>query len=230
VARQGLRGSRLDRRLATISVLERLASRSAEAHWQVAEVLVVFVRERSQEPFTEGEDAAHEVTTELEGPRRATAPDVQLALQVLGGRNWRERDEDSPALDLAGCNLSRIGLTGAHLEDAILRGACLVGAELWRAHLEGADLTGAHLEGANLASVTWDEANLTDAHLGGADLQYASLRRAELTRADLTGVRLTLAHLEGARLADATGLTLQQLESAYKDPATELPRHLTNLP
>ncbi|MCH8813136.1 MAG: pentapeptide repeat-containing protein, partial [Gemmatimonadetes bacterium] len=61
---------------------------------------------------------------------------------------------------------------------------------------------------------------------GGADLQYASLRGAELTRADLTGVRLTLAHLEGARLADATGLTPQQLESAYKDPATELPKHL----
>jgi len=224
--RQRLRGSRLDRRLATISALERLASRSAEAHWQVAEVLVVFVRERSQEPFTEGEDAAHEVTTEREGPRRATAPDVQRALQVLGGRNWRERDEDSPALDLAGCNLSRIGLTGAHLEGAILRGAYLVGAEFWRAHLQGADLSGAHLEGAILASVTLDEANLTDAHLGGADLQYASLRRAELTRADLTGVRLGLAHLEGARLADATGLTLQQLGSAYKDPATELPKHL----
>ena len=226
VAPQRLRGSRLDRRLATISALERLASRSAEAHWQVAEVLVVFVRERSQEPFTEDEDAAHEVTTEREGPRRATAPDVQLALQVLGGRNWRERDKDSPALDLAGYNLSRIGLPGAHLEDAILRGACLVGAELWRAHLEGADLSGAHLEGANLESATLDEANLTDAHLGGADLQYASLRRAELTRADLTGVQLTLAHLEGARLAEATRLTLQQLGSAYKDRATELPKHL----
>jgi len=226
VAPQRLRGSRLDTRLATISTLELLASRSAEAHWQVAEVLVVFVRERSQEPLTEGEDAAHEVTTERKGPRRATAPDVQLALQVLGGRNWRERDEDSSALDLAGYNLSWIGLPRAHLEDAILRGACLVGAELWRAHLEGADLSGAHLEGANLESATLDEANLTDAHLGGADLQYASLRRAELTRADLTGVQLTLAHLEGARLADATGLTLQQLGSAYKDPATELPKHL----
>ena len=225
VAPQRLRGSRLDRRLATISTLERLASRSAEAHWQVAKVLVVFVRERSQEPLTEGEDAAHDVTTERKGPRRATAPDVQLALQVLGGRNWRERDEDSPVLDLAGCNLSWIGLTGAHLEDAILRGACLVGAELWRAHLEGADLSGAHLEGANLADARLDEANLTDAHLGGADLEYASLRRAELKRADLTAVRLSLAHLEGARFADATGLTLQQLVSAYKDPATELPKH-----
>ena len=226
VARQVLRGSRLDRRLATISVLERLASRSAEAHWLVAEALVVFVRERSREPFTEGEDAAHEVTPEREGPRRTIAPDVQLAVQVLGRRNWRERDEDSPARDLAGCNLSRIGLSGAHLEDTILRGACLVAAELWRVHLEGADLSGAHLEGANLAKANLDGANLTDAHLAGADLQYASLRGAELTRADLTGVRLTLAHLEGARLADATGLTPQQLESAYKDPATELPKHL----
>ena len=226
VAPQELRGSRLARRLVTISALERLASRSAEGHWEVAEVLVVFVRERSQEPLTEGEDAAHEVTTERERPRGATAPEVRLALQVLAGRNWRERDENSPALDLAGCNLSGIGLPGAHLEDAILRGAYLVGAELWRAHLEGADLSGAHLEGANLPSATLDEANLTDAHLGGADLQYASLRRAELTRADLTGVRLTLAHLEGARLADATGLTLQQLESAYRDPFTELPQHL----
>ena len=216
VARQVLRGSRLDRRLATISVLERLASRSAEAHWLVAEALVVFVRERSQEPFTEGEDAAHEVTPEREGPRRAIAPDVQLAVQVLGRRNWRERDEDSPARDLAGCNLSRIGLSGAHLEDTILRGACLVAAELWRVHLEGANLAKANLDGANL----------TDAHLVGADLQYASLRRTELTRTDLTAVQLTLAHLEGARLADATGLTLQQLESAYKDPATELPKHL----
>jgi uncharacterized protein YjbI with pentapeptide repeats len=225
-ARQGLESSRLDKRLATISALGRVANRGAEAHWQVAEVLVAFVRERNQGAFTEGENAAHEVTTAREEFHWATAPDVQLAVQVLVGRNWRERDEDSPVSDLAGCNLSRMGLSGAHLEDAILRGACLVAAELWRAHLDGADLSGAHLEGASLAEASLDGANLSDAHLGGADLQYASLRRAELTRADLTGVRLTLAHIEGARLADATGLTLQQLESAYKDPATELPKHL----
>jgi uncharacterized protein YjbI with pentapeptide repeats len=70
-----------------------------------------------------------------------------------------------------------------------------------------ADLTGAHLE----------EAQLFEAHLEGASLSEAHLESAILSEA----------HLEGATLWLVTGLIQDQLDQAFGDAGTRLPKGLT---
>ena len=74
-----------------------------------------------------------------------------------------------------------------------------------------ADLRNACLAGANLS-----DANLSGANLVGADLRGATLTGATTLVADL---RNTL--LQGANLCGAHSLTIQQIQMAYYDYATQ---------
>jgi uncharacterized protein YjbI with pentapeptide repeats len=136
---------------------------------------------------------------------------LEVTLLLSGGRDLREANfanTDLRKADLRNADLSRTVLSFARLSGARLSYAILKRAHLFFAHLEGADLSGAHLE----------RADLTEAHLERADLRWAYLE----------GASLLGAHLEGADLTEvAAGLTQAQIEVAFGDAATKLPKDLT---
>jgi len=202
-----LGSKKLDVRIGGIFALERIALDSARDHPTVIEVLAAFIREHSRKQWPKP-------TPENRAPQRATRPDVQAALRVIGRR---DATHDRQPTDLTGANLTgadvtradlaradfRANLTGANLTGANLTGANLTGANLgpWTAvkriglrtvMLDApADLTGAGLTGANLTDAKLTGANLTNADLTNANLKRADLGAANLTGADLTGVDLT---------------------------------------
>jgi len=104
-------------------------------------------------------------------------------------------------------NLSGRDLSHRYLRYADLREAQLAGANFYMA-----DLTGASLAGANLAA-----ANLAGANLTGADLRGAILTGANMLVTDLYKAILNEANLLGAH-----NLTIEQLNSAIYDKATQI--------
>jgi hypothetical protein len=168
----------IDVRIGGIYALERIAHDSPRDHPTIMDVLATFIRDHSSEEWPPG-DSAH-------GPRmleRATRPDVQAALTVIGRRNPRHDRRWSGRVDLHSAVLGRADLRSADLGSADLSGAVLTGANLFGAYLSGANLEGAYLTGADLTG-----ADLTDAHLFGAQLTGAHLSGAYLSGANLIGV------------------------------------------
>ena len=246
-----LGSDKLETRLGAIYTFERIARESEREYWPIMETLTAFVRERApwppppppserptsvvQQPRPRGIapetiDEKHITCVRVEETQDSQPPpatDIQAVLSVLGRRNetapkqYREERAAERRLDLTKTDLRGANLRGAHLEEANLRGAQLAGAHLWGAHLTGADLQRAHLEGAGL-----QEANLEGAFLVGVNLKGADLQRAHLEGAFLLG--FAGPHLGGAviweaRLEGATGLTQEQVNSAYGNEKTMLP-------
>jgi uncharacterized protein YjbI with pentapeptide repeats len=231
-------------RIGGVLALEQIVQDAPEQATHAAQVLGHFVRDRT--PATSGPRDNESTTTgislltPLAPPTRPDA-DVQVALTALTRPESRTYVDDREYLDLrtlhlAGADLSGADLIGAYLFRANLTGADLSGANLTGAYLSGADLTDARLYGANLTDARLNEANLTDARLNRANLTRANLSWANLTRARLGGANLTRAFLDRANptradleraiLTDVTGLTMEQVRSAYTDADTVLPDYL----
>ncbi len=90
-----------------------------------------------------------------------------------------------------------------------------------RIDLHGTALARAYLPYANLQN-----AFLYESNMDGAMLQGANLRGAWCWKSSFAGATLEGAHLEGADLTAASGLTVEQVSSAYRDGNTKLPDHL----
>ncbi len=88
------------------------------------------------------------------------------------------------------------------------------------------DLHGTGLARAYLPYAHFEGAFLYESNLDGAMLQGANLRGAWGWKSSFAGAILEGAHLEGADLTGASGLTFEQIQSAYRDAATKLPPHL----
>lgn len=88
------------------------------------------------------------------------------------------------------------------------------------------DLHGTALARAYLPYAQLEGAWLYESNLEGAMLQGANLRGAWCWKSSFAGAILEGAHLEGADLTGAAGLTLEQIQSAYRDETTKLPAHL----
>jgi len=216
-------GSRMvDVRIGGIYALERIARDSRRDHPAVIEVLVAFTREHSHDqgtPINENNDPS----------KRATRPDVQSALTVIGRRNSRY-DPGGMALfcDLHGANLADANLalgnfavatlynadltrarftdanlSGAALNNSILTGAYAVGANFAGAILIGATVIAAYFSGVNMSSALLTDADLTGTELLGANLTNTNLLRTNLTEANLTDAKLIDAQLLDANLTRA---------------------------
>lgn len=221
-----LGSSMLDVRIGGIYALERIARDSRRDHSAVIEVLVAFAREHSHDqwPSDNNDDTLE----------RATRPDVQAAVTVIGRRN-SSYDPGGMALfcDLHGANLADANLalgnfavatlynadltrarftdanlSGATLNNSMLTGAYAVGANFVEAILTGATITAAVFSGVNLSG-----ALLADADLSGTDVSAANLTNANLLRANLTEANLADAKLIDAQLLDAN-LTRTNLKRA----------------
>lgn len=215
-------------RIGGLYALKRIAEDSPERdHIVVMDVLTNFIRhtpyieEQREIAFSWNAQIRRQPEEEPE-TKCIDCPDVATAIEIMQGRNERQRAIEAerayvPSLTLAnlsylnldkanfrGLVLNLANLMGAHLMDANLMGANLtvvnlMGANLTVANLmgatlHGADLTGADLTCANLTDADFTEADLTKADLGGADLAGAELTRANLTDADLTQEQLNEAH------------------------------------
>jgi hypothetical protein len=168
-----------DVRVGGIYALERIARDSAADRISIQFLMGAFVRNRAGQPEnTQGDLQLAAETIDDQMPLlRARAPDVQVAMAVLGRR--------LPPADSRAVTLSRADLRGLVLKDAR--------SELRSVWLENADLTAADLR----------QASLEDSHLNGADLRHANLRDANLRGADLRGANLTGAILERTVLTNA---------------------------
>ena len=180
----------LDVRIGGIYALERIARDSARDYPTVMEVLATFVREHSQEEWPPSGREIHD--PDADAVPRATRPDVQAAITVIGRRHFRGIPLP---VNLTGAKLFRAELTLADL-----RRVNLAHAELYRANLAGANLADAILDQAALARANLTDANLTSAKLFHADLYDADLGGADLTDADLNTADLSEARLLGAKL------------------------------
>jgi hypothetical protein len=166
-----LGSDKLDVRIGAVYALERVARDSPRDHPTLMEVLAAFVREHSHEQWPKAEPGD-------EMPRRATRPDVQAAVTVIGRSN---RAHDQQRIDL-----TRADLTRAKLIDVNLTGVNFTSVNLTEAKLNGADLTEANLIGATLTGAALINASLTRAKLINATLTRAGIIGANFTRADLT--------------------------------------------
>lgn len=166
-------------------------------------------------------------------PARATAPDVQAVLTILGRHASRVRvpvslaKADLRGYKLAGCiaddqcarfdkadftnsDLSNVDFIYTRLETTVFVGANLEQARLQQAQLTAATFAGARLgntnfSGANLSQAVLQDAMLTETNLRDADLTGANLCNAKLIAVDLSTVRnLGSADLEGATADTAT--------------------------
>jgi uncharacterized protein YjbI with pentapeptide repeats len=228
-----LGSEKIDVRIGGIYALERIAHDSPRDHPTIMEVLAALIREHSREQWPPAEDGA-------EPAERATRPDVQAAVTVMGRRTIGHDKQpinlaaanltraDLADARLGGANLARVNLTYADLDRADLAStylalADLTGADLDRADLTGTDLTGTVLTGANFTRANLARANLgphlADVTLGqallGGELKYTytDLDRANLTYANLTEANLDRANLTYARLYRAN-LTKANLDRA----------------
>ena len=194
-----LGSDKLDVRIGGIYALERIARDSPRDHPTVMEVLSAFVRQHSHEQWP-----LPDYDTDP-APPRATRPDIQAAVTVIGRR---DTEHDMERIDLTDASLIRASLIRASLIRASLIRADLADADLTRADFTGADLTGADLTGTRLTSATLAGANLFAADLTGAVLDEADLTRVsldgdKLAGASLGGAILVSASLQGAGFADA---------------------------
>ncbi len=232
-------------RLGAIYALEKLARDYPHLHWQVMEILCAYVRENAGPPrpcsdeiravyakpwkerVEQKEDALKLHKDELREP----SVDVQAALTVIGRRSERQRLFEASEkkkqtsngdktmdfrLDLIRCHLARVSLIDFHFEDALFNESCL----------EGATLEGTHFEDARLFEAHFENASLVGAHLEGADLTCAHFEGALLPETHFEGADLSETHLEGADLEGADGMTQDQIESAFGNESTTLPKGL----
>ena len=202
----------LEVRLGGIYALGHIAATSERDYWPIMEILTTFVRER----------ASVSKNQPLKEPPERLAPDIQAALDVMGGRRHSYKEGESQRLDLRGTDLRRANLTEAKFAGAILSEVHLEAANLTGIHLDEAILRESHLEHANLTEAKMEGAFLLNARLNGSRLQAASLREAYLV-----GTRFDEANLLGADFRDAFGLTWDQIKLALRDNTTRFPPYLT---
>ena len=243
---------KLEVRLGGIYALERISKESPDDYWTVMENLTAFVRERTQR--TEADAACKPLNQRIEG-RSLTG--CGRKLDEPEGRSeefWREAVEqeppETPATDIAAVLtvIKRRSETTGHREakdNRVLdfREAVLRSADLREAHLERADLSGAHLEGAafpgriskaptsrgasrrrrlagRISKAPSSPRRISQAPTSTGASQYAFLVGAHLAGA-------TSAHIERTDLSRAIGLTQAQIDQAFGDAETQLPKGLT---
>jgi len=174
----------VDVRVGGLYALERIAKDSVPDRTAIQFLMGAFVRNHAKWPVTapDGQQEPTEPVDDRLASLRTRAPDVQVAMAVLGRRlpSPGQRTLTLPRVDLRG-----LSLKGAHLNGAELTSAWLDNADLTATDLSQASLVGSHLIGANLS-----RANLSQADLRGANLNDAILEDTVLTdaKADMSTI------------------------------------------
>lgn len=172
----------VDVRVGGLYALERIARDSVADRTAIQFLMGAFIRNHAKSPV--GADAPQQ-STEIVDERlpslRARAPDVQVAMAVLGRR--------LPSPDRRTLTLSRVDLHGLSLNDARLEGATFQESNLARSELINIRLDNADLRATDLRWATLEGSRLTGANLSRADLRGTNLSGAILEDTVLTGAQ-----------------------------------------
>jgi len=169
----------VDVRVGGIYALERIARDSVADRTAIQFLMGAFVRHHAKWPVGAPQQPTETVDDRLPS-LRARAPDVQVAMAVLGRRlpSPGQRPLTLSRVDLRGLTLKGARLNGATFQESNLARAELINVRLDHADLTAADLRWASLEGSHLTG-----ANLSRADLRGANLSDAILEDTVLTGA-----------------------------------------------
>jgi hypothetical protein len=198
---------RLEIRLGGIYALEKIALDDAERyHDTVVDVFAAYVRENAR-----WDSAASSRDNTASPP-----VDIQAIMKVLSRRTRWKGNGETVVIDLRGTDLRGLEMTGIHFE----------GADLTKAHLEGATLRDANFEDAECVETEFLASKINGARFEGANLTLARLSHLKFEKVNLRRAELLMSSLHGSDLRTAIGLTLEQVESAYKNEETLLPTHI----
>lgn len=164
--------------------------------------------------------------------------------------NWENadlRDADLSASFLAGSYFNGTDLTGVNFAYTDLSGSDLSEVSLAKADLHRSRLNGVFGKKSsgpyvkygpvtflrpeekitNLSKADLAFANLCESKLDGIDLSEANLFQANLMKAHLKDTELKNSNLAGANLIDAKGVTQEQIDGAFINEETLLPKGLS---
>lgn len=156
-----LGGKNIETSLDVIYDLEQIANNDPQQHWEIMEMLTIFVRNNSA--YTPQEKSKSNFKTKI-------PTDIQAALTVIARRDVK-KDPPNQILDLSNTDMRGVNFNGVNLA---------------RANLYQVNLAGANLKSANLSGIIMSTANLSEANLSGANLAGAILNAANLSRANLS--------------------------------------------
>lgn len=206
-----LGNSNVDIRIGGIYALERIAKNSAPDRNAIQFLLTAFVRNHAPWPVGALDGPQHPTPTVDEHLPwlRVRAPDIQIAMRVLGRRVPAPNEK---VIYISRVDLRSVALDGSRLSGVKIRNSNLARAVLIGTHLDSSDLTATDLRRARLDNADLSSANLSRTYLQGANLSGANLTRADLRGADLSDANLEDAILTGAQ-ADATTTWPVELDS-----------------
>jgi len=219
---ESLASDKLQVRLGAVYSLEHVLSESAVDHEAIVRVLAGFVRHNTHRGATDDPSTLPAQRNVLDTGYDRGSPelsaDIQAAVEVLARRPKRRENR---RLDLRHANLARLSLRHFEFESPPrLEWMFLTSADLRHSDLRGVVMKGSILNTADMC-YAW----LTDARCDRAFMYRVDLRGAMLINATFTETGL-----EGADLRETSGLTAQQLASAFIDAETRLPDHLMHDP
>ena len=174
----------LDVRIGGIYALERIARDSKYDHSTVIEILAAYVTQHARRK--EEEDNSASATSDPKLPN-SLAADVQVALDAIGRRKWKDSETLSRPILLLG-----IDLRAAILTNANLRGVYLFGSDLRMAFLNGAKFNRAKLS----------DVDFRGAHVFNTDFSGSLIRGVDLS----TSVGLTWEQIKTAIMDEHTKL------------------------
>jgi uncharacterized protein YjbI with pentapeptide repeats len=228
-----LGSDKLDVRLGALHSLGRLAINSPVDREAVAALLEQYISTRSPwHPAEDGESITSDVDdvylfTDILLNSAATAtparklllrfraPDIQLALGILG-RRFDLNDAEEIYFQLQQVDLRYAIIRDGHFSESSFIGSHLEGCLADGTHFERATLIGTILTKGYLAG-----AHMEDANLLGARLEYTVLENADLARSNCRGASMAKACLRHANFceADFSGIPKAFIEELKKDPA-----------
>lgn len=179
--------------------------------------------EISEEDYKKYKDAVQKIQLEEWMSHKSPARmDVQAVFKayIQSRINRRVGPLYINSRDLSGLELIGQDLSGASLNMCHLKGASAFGANFSDTLLVGVDFTG-----ANIQKAKFDRSDLRFSNFTGANLSDSVFSGANLENATFTSARL-----EGADLSGAIGLSQTQLERAFIDETTKLPKELGSGP
>jgi hypothetical protein len=241
-----LASNQLESRIGAIYSFEHIASESEPHYGPILEILTTFLRDRATPKYI---DEYPPIAGTM--PRYPT--DLQAIITVLGRRTirWPEHKLDFREATLRyassrygnfeDCNFEKALLEHADFTGARLAHANLCFTRLDEAKLDRADLTGAQIAMASCVRVTaygaifhhadanhtlFKDANLHDIDFTEANLSETRFSDSRFGESLFSSARLNEAKLFGADLSSVKHLTQKQLEFAWTDNGTKVPKRI----
>lgn len=214
-----LSDDRIQMRLGGVYSLERIARDSKEDHPVVMDVLLAFIRDRSQRRINSKDSFLQDFMNQIDAQKSMNqidakntnnTEDIRSAILVVVQRNRKyDKENFEPNLQhacLDGLNLSNLNLEKFNFSNASLKGTILKGSRLAYANFNMANLDNAKLQNTKAFSASFMYSSMKWVRLDSnsswmnVDLRYATLNEANINGATLDRSDLRFASFKKAKL------------------------------